>query len=398
MEDISLSDITVGGQPLEDNSPTPTDESPTVNQEETQVSSETTQESDVQQDSQQESFNDEADIADSEVAQEVDSQDYDETSYTESYGGYSEEEMQSASEFIGNYTNNVYSSADELIDAHDILYDQVEELKAQLEQSQSAQPQAEEYDEFLQGLIDYYKSTGDVTPYLEAKSVDYTSMSDLDIVRYDMRKQYPEMSDKNFERLFDREVIQKYQLDSNRYGEDEIELGQELLKTEAARKRNELVENQKKFALPEREDNSEQMQAEAQQAREQWIESVQSHPTTKELLDNQRVIIEYNGKPFAYEVDNTDAVVEMTIDNTKFFQLFQSEDGQIDYDKWYRVLNYASNPGVFERSLINHGKTLGGKEVVKEIKNPSRPQRGSSSSTGDSNEDFLRAALNALGR
>jgi hypothetical protein len=88
----------------------------------------------------------------------------------------------------------------------------------------------------------------------------------------------------------------------------------------------------------------------------------------------------------------------MTIDNTKFFQLFQTEDGQVDYDRWYRVLNYASNPGLFERSLINHGKTLGGKEVVKEIKNPSRPQRGSSSSTGDSNEDFLRAALNALGR
>lgn len=394
MEDISLSDITVGGQPLEDNSPTPTDESPTVNQEETQVSSETTQESDVQQ----ESFNDEADIADSEVAQEVDSQDYDETSYTESYGGYSEEEMQSASEFIGNYTNNVYSSADELIDAHDILYDRVEELQAQLEESQSAQPQAEEYDEFLQGLIDYYKSTGDVTPYLEAKSVDYTSMSDLDVVRYDMRKQYPEMSDKNFERLFDREVIQKYQLDENRYGEDEIELGKELLKSEASRKRQSLIEDQSKFAIPQREDNSAQTQAEAEQARQQWTQSVQSHPTTKELLDNQRVVINYNGEPFAYEVDNTDAVVEMTIDNTKFFQLFQTEDGQVDYDRWYRVLNYASNPGLFERSLINHGKTLGGKEVVKEIKNPSRPQRGSSSSTGDSNEDFLRAALNALGR
>jgi hypothetical protein len=394
MEDISLSDITVGGQPLEDNSPTPTDESPTVNQEETQVSSETTQESDVQQ----ESFNDEADIADSEFAEEVDSQDYDETSSTESYGGYSEEEMQSASEFIGNYTNNVYSSADELIDAHDILYDQVEELKAQLEQNQSAQPQVEEYDEFLQGLIDYYKSTGDVTPYLEAKSVDYTSMSDLDVVRYDMRKQYPEMSDKNFERLFDREVIQKYQLDENRYGEDEIELGKELLKSEASRKRQSLIEDQSKFAIPQREDNSAQTQAEAEQARQQWTQSVQSHPTTKELLDNQRVVINYNGEPFAYEVDNTDAVVEMTIDNTKFFQLFQTEDGQVDYDRWYRVLNYASNPGLFERSLINHGKTLGGKEVVKEIKNPSRPQRGSSSSTGDSNEDFLRAALNALGR
>ena len=60
----------------------------------------------------------------------------------------------------------------------------------------------------------------------------------------------------------------------------------------------------------------------------------------------------------------------MTIDNNKFFQLFQNEGGQIDYNKWYKVMNYASDPDTFERSLILHGKNLGGKEVVSEIKNP----------------------------
>jgi len=390
MEEMNLSDITVGGEPLAEISPSTEDQAPTVNEEQPQDSAQETTE---------ESFNDDADIADSEVAHEVNGSDEGESWDANAHHGFSQEEMQSASDFIGQYTQNIYSSADELIDAHDLLYDQVQELKAQLAQNQTTNSQpTEEYDDFLQGFIDYYKATGDVTPYLEAKSVDYTTMSDLDVVRYDMRKQYSEMSDKNFERLFDREVIQKYQLDENRYGEDEIELGKELLKSEASRKRQSLIEDQSKFAIPQREDNSAQTQAEVEQARQEWTQSVQSHPTTKELVDKQRVVINYNGEPFAYEVDNTDAVVEMTIDNTKFFQLFQTEDGQVDYDRWYRVLNYASNPGLFERSLINHGKTLGGKEVVKEIKNPSRPQRGSSSSTGDSNEDFLRAALNALGR
>ena len=390
MEEMNLSDITVGGEPLAEISPSTEDQAPTVNEEQPQDSAQETTE---------ESFNDDADIADSEVAHEVNGSDEGESWDANAHHGFSQEEMQSASDFIGQYTQNIYSSADELIDAHDLLYDQVQELKAQLAQNQTTNSQpTEEYDDFLQGFIDYYKATGDVTPYLEAKSVDYTTMSDLDVVRYDMRKQYSEMSDKNFERLFDREVIQKYQLDENRYGEDEIELGKELLKSEASRKRQSLIEDQSKFAIPQREDNSAQTQAEVEQARQEWTQSVQSHPTTKELVDKQRVVINYNGEPFAYEVDNTDAVVEMTIDNTKFFQLFQTEDGQVDYDRWYRVLNYASDPGLFERSLINHGKTLGGKEVVKEIKNPSRPQRGSSSSTGDSNEDFLRAALNALGR
>ena len=68
----------------------------------------------------------------------------------------------------------------------------------------------EEYDDFIKGLIEYYKETGDVS-YIEAKNVDYSEMPDLDIVRHNMRRQYSDMSDKNFERLFRREVVDKYQ-------------------------------------------------------------------------------------------------------------------------------------------------------------------------------------------
>jgi len=400
MEEINLSDITMNGESLQPTEATQSqgavEEQPQNDQ---QVEPETEEQLAEETSSTEETFDDDADIADSETVEEVPVDDDVELSNinkNSEESSYSNEDIESVSSFIDNYTNNTYSNVDELVDAHDILFDQVEDLKAQLEQK-TVEP-AKEYDEFLQGLIDYYETTGDVTPYLEAKSVDYTKMSDLDIMRHEMRKQYPEVSDKNFERLFDREVIQKFQLDDERYGEDEVELGKELLKTDARRKRQSLIENQAKFAIPEREDNSEKAQADAEAAREQWIQTVQSHPVTKDIIDNQRVVIDYNGDSFAYEIDNTDSVVEMTIDNSKFFQLFQSEEGQVDYDKWYRVLNYASDPQTFERSLINHGKNLGGKEVVKEIKNPSRPRRASSSVSGDTNEEFLKAALNALGR
>jgi hypothetical protein len=130
----------------------------------------------------------------------------------------------------------------------------------------------------------------------------------------------------------------------------------------------------------------------------QWTEKVNAAPETQSVINDGRVVIDFNGEPFAYEIDNPQDVVDMTIDNNKFFQLFQNEGGQIDYNRWYKVMNYASDPDTFERSLILHGKNLGGKEVVSEIKNPSRPTKSSVSAGGDTKEDFLQAALRAMGK
>ena len=157
-----------------------------------------------------------------------------------------------------------------------------------------------------------------------------------------MRRQYSDMSDKNFERLFRREVVDKYQLDATRYDEDEVELGEELLKAEAGKIRQDLIENQKQFKAPEVLTTRAHICSKSRGDGQQWQQSVESAPETQKVLGDGRVIIEYGGEPFAYEIDNPQSVVDMTIDNNKFFQLFQNEGGEIDYNKWYKVMNYAS--------------------------------------------------------
>ena len=214
-----------------------------------------------------------------------------------------------------------------LLFLHDTLYDQVEELKAQLESGQGLNEGVQEQDDFIKGLIEYYEETGDVSAYIEAKNVDYTSMSDLDIVRRNMRNQYSDMSEKNFERLFRREVVDKYQLDATRYEEDEVELGEELLKTEASKLRTELIDNQSRFKAPERKVESIDNAAQLEEATAQWRESVMSTQETQTLLNDKRVVIDFNGEPFAYEIDNPQDVVDMTVDNNKFFSTLSKRRG-----------------------------------------------------------------------
>ena len=390
-EEFNLSDFSIGGESLADQS------------EETQESQESVQEASADEpnveaeSAQEESFDDAADVEAAESFEgEVESEENVKEFETPAF---SEEEMVTFNESVSSFTEGNYENIDSLIDAHDTLYDRVQELEAQLEGGPVAAEGGEEYDDFIKGLIEYYKETGDVSAYIEAKNVDYSEMPDLDIVRHNMRRQYSEMSEKNFERLFRREVVDKYQLDATRYDEDEVELGEELLKAEAGKIRQELIENQKRFKAPERAAQPEvDTSAQQAEAMAQWQQSVESAPETQKVLGDGRVIIEYGGEPFAYEIDNPQSVVDMTIDNNKFFQLFQNEGGQIDYNKWYKVMNYASDPDTFERSLILHGKNLGGKEVVSEIKNPSRPTKSSVSTGGDTKEDFLKAALRAMGR
>lgn len=383
-EQIDVSDITVGGEPLMGNTETPA-------QEET---NEPTQEPESVQ---EETFDDNADLESAESFEEVEVADEQPPASEEPL--FSEEEMVTFNSGVSEYTEGNYESIDSLIEAHDTLYDQVEELQAKLEELQNSTQAPEEQDEFIKGLIEYYKETGDVSAYIEAKNVDYSAMSDLDIVRRNMRSQYSDMSDKNFERLFRREVVDKYQLDASRYDEEEVELGEELLKAEASKLRSELIERQAKFKAPERQAQPEvDTTAQAEEAMAQWTEKVNAAPETQSVINDGRVVIDFNGEPFAYEIDNPQDVVDMTIDNNKFFQLFQNEGGQIDYNRWYKVMNYASDPDTFERSLILHGKNLGGKEVVSEIKNPSRPTKSSVSAGGDTKEDFLQAALRAMGK
>ncbi len=96
--------------------------------------------------------------------------------------------------------------------------------------------------------MNYYKENGDLRPFLEAFQYDYEKLDDLELLRLKFDGENPELSQKAKDRLFIKEVVEKYKLDKNEeYDEDEVELGQELLKRDASRIRKQLVDTQKDF-------------------------------------------------------------------------------------------------------------------------------------------------------
>lgn len=249
-------------------------------------------------------------------------------------------------------------------------------------------------DDFIKGAVEYYEKTGDLTPYLQAKTVDFNAMADEDIMRRELREQYPDVSDKAFDKLYKQQIVDKYKLDPDQYEEDDVDLGKELLKSEAAKVRAKYQEWQNGFKAPEpQKDNNVE---DAQRALQEFAEKTRQHEVTKALLESKRIAIKNGEGEFNYELADPNELLDMTVDNTKFFTQFVNEEGSLDYAKWYKTAAYSKNPEQFEKSLINYGKTLGREEIAKEIKNPSTNVVGDvpTETSGDFTTGLLQAFAN----
>jgi hypothetical protein len=247
-------------------------------------------------------------------------------------------------------------------------------------------------DDFIKGVVEFYEKTGDLTPYLQAKTVDFKQMSDEEILRKNLREQYSDLSDKAFDRLYKQQVVDKFKIDANEWGEEDSELGRELLKVEASKVREQYLQWQKNFQAPEPEINNEL--AQVQEQLQKFEQEVRSSDFTKNVLEGKKLTIKTADGEFNYELSQPESLLDMTIDNDKFFSQFANGQGQLDYNKWYKTVAYSQNPELFEKALINHGKTLGRSEVTKEIKNPSTAPAGDVPTEGSG--DFRTGLLQAF--
>ena len=230
-------------------------------------------------------------------------------------------------------------------------------------------------DDYIKSAVEYYNKTGSLTPYLEATSVNYGEMSDEQIMRRELEQANPTLSAKAIERLYNRDIVNKYSLDEDKYDQEEVELGKELLQADATKLRDKFVDEQKNFTQPEQKETEETETVDNTEQLEKWTETVTSSNITKDVVENKRILIDYNDVKFSYEVENPEELQAMTVDNNKFFALFKDDQGQVDFDKWYRVLAYASDPEVYDSSLIAHGQELGQEKVVTDLKNPTKPTK-----------------------
>lgn len=222
-------------------------------------------------------------------------------------------------------------------------------------------------DEYIANAVKYYRENKTLKPYLEAYQFDYNEIDDLELLKLQFNGENPDLSEKARTRLFEKEVLGKYRLDDEIYDEDEEELGKELLKRDARRLREKLIEQQKSF-IPENVPQGPTPE-EIAAAKQQELKVAQSG--LKSYLDAQSIKIDTeDGVALNYEIANPDSLVDFAVNTDKFWTSFTTDSGEINWDLWAKTMAFIQNPDGFVNELVKHGKSLGRKSLQEEIKNP----------------------------
>jgi hypothetical protein len=220
-------------------------------------------------------------------------------------------------------------------------------------------------DPFIEKAVQYYETYGTLQPFLRATEVDYTEMTDLEVLKVKFDTENYDLSPKARQKLFDKE-LEKYGLDS--YDEEDKEVGEALLKRDAQKLRKTFIEEQQQFLnnvqSPQASTgpSQEELAAQQEQSRKIISEGVSS------VIKDNIIKVGANGEGINYQIQNPNDVVDYALDSNKFLSIF-AKDGSVDWDKWTKTVAFAQNPTQFISELIKHGKSLGRKAMESELKN-----------------------------
>lgn len=240
-------------------------------------------------------------------------------------------------------------------------------------------------DEFDIQFADYRKTGNDPMDYLKAKAVNYDNVTDVDIIRQDIKEQYPNLSDADVERLVNR----KYSLSSD--DDDEREDGLLMLKTDAYAKRQAKKEAQKNFVIPTVEKPQEagnkqyelqqqQIEQQTQQRLQEYQRMIDEHESTKKLLESKRVTVELGEgvQPFNFPIDNPQSLLSVAFGKNWSRAIAinpqEADESKLipDIAKLQKIAYIAMNPN-YEKDIFNYGKSQGLKALVDEGQNARKP-------------------------
>lgn len=234
-----------------------------------------------------------------------------------------------------------------------------------------------QYDPKLVGILEAYKD-GKLNDYLKELSTDYSTMSAEDVMRHQLRQEYPKASEKQLDILFKKEVVNAYNLNSD--DEDEKEEGLELLSAKADKFRDTLIKNQENFLLPKppekqvEVDNTKQL---VDDALNDFKLQINESPITRQLIETKQLTFGDGDDKFSFPVENTDELLSVLYDSDKWADgIFVTEKQQDGSDKLIPNIEkqlliaavHQDHIG-FIKELSKQFKAKGGKSVVDDLEN-----------------------------
>lgn len=243
------------------------------------------------------------------------------------------------------------------------------------EREQLAKRVAEiEQDQFLKGLIDHYKANGNIDAYYEAKGVDWDKKNNLDVLKISFEKKNADLPEKTRELLWKRELRDRYMIKDDLSPEEleseDYQIAQGLLERDARTAREAFKVDQQKYKAPEKqvEEPKQTQQFDPAAYKKRLLQEKEVSTFAKNKL-LPLGIKDGTGKTIGIEPKNTDQIIEMMIDDRKFWSAFVDPDTKkVNYTKLAKAYAYAQDPDFYEQSLVNLGKNLHLEERIKEDK------------------------------
>lgn len=249
-----------------------------------------------------------------------------------------------------------------------------------------------ELDPKMVDFLKHWKANGDVKGYLQELSTDYSKMSAEEVMRHQLRVEYPKASAKALEALYESEVVERFKIDPETFTEAEVEKGRLLLEAKADKHRDEITVNQQKFLIPKPPepkaevkavDNSAEIQ---RQNVEAYKRDMNNDPYTKDIIANKKITLGEGDEKFTYPVD-AGSLIDFWSNTEKQLSLLYDKQTGTDGNEilvpktahQLLVAAVAEHGMNFLNEYAKHYKALGGKALVKTIENASEPDKSTSS-------------------
>ncbi len=253
---------------------------------------------------------------------------------------------------------------------------------------------------FLQSLKD-----GNANEYLREWNTDYSKMSAEDVMRHQLRLEYPKASEKALDALYEDEIVNRYNLDSD----DTVlsEKGKLLLEAKADKYRDSLIENQQSKLAPKPPepktpvvDNT--AAEKAQQEFEAYKNKISSDPYYKELTTSNEFVLGKGADKFTYPV-NSKELSDVIFDGEQWSKslLKPAEDGSKEFvpdvEKQLLIGIVAKYGTNFLDEIAKHFKSRGGKAVTDSIEN-ARVKENQTLSNTEAKSESLAEEMGKKGR
>jgi len=224
-------------------------------------------------------------------------------------------------------------------------------------------------DPFFKKMYDYYKDTGDIKPFLQANSTDYSKMSDVEILRIKHQEDYKDLdlSQDVMDHLFTEEVLEKFNGREDDSLEGKVALAK--LKKEANQARSAFVNAQNEFMAPTLDGQPKVDEAEMVKQRNEQRRFAADQ--LKGVVKDNKLSVEIAEGVDALKLDiDPSKIIDAALSPVEWLQKTVVKDGQTDWNKLSQLVAFSNNPQGFKENLYKHGNNLGQKKFVeKNLKN-----------------------------